>query len=330
VSLEKSFQPFPRPAYLLVHGSGPTREGASRLVIEAARPHIGLEAFNHSTFRAGENPVDAVVTARTLPMMADRRLVVVRDLQDGDNRFFAALLDYLADPSDTTTLVLIGSGFPKVIKGGKRWSTPVKKAVSGIGWVLDAKQSEDPVQFAMGRARAAGKQLSGRAAHVLVEVVGRKLGTIEQEVNKLVSFVGDAPEITSDDVTSASSMVAEAVIFDLTTALIARDRNRTLAALQHLGSEGNDPRYILAMVTWKMRSIALAAEAVDAGASDGAVAKAAGMRFDEVRRIKGVLRAGVDAPHVMVGRLAQANRDMNSHRAGAQRILERLVVDWLV
>ncbi|MCB9678403.1 MAG: DNA polymerase III subunit delta [Alphaproteobacteria bacterium] len=330
MNLESTFRPQPRPAYLLVHESGPTRDGATAAVIDATRPHVGLEAFNHSTFRAGENGIDAVVTARTLPMMAGRRLVVVRDLEEGDDRFFAALVEYLEDPSPSTTLILNGSKFPKVVKGGKAWSAVVKKAVAAVGWVLDAKKSEDPVQFVVERAARLGKRMDARTANVLVEIVGRKLGPLEQEVDKLASFVGEAAEITSDDITTACSMVAEAVIFDLTTALVARDRNATLAALQHLASEGNDPRYVLAMVTWKMRSVALAAEAMQAGASDGNIAKAAGLRFDEVRRIKPVILAGVDEADAMMGRLAKANLDMNSHRAGDQRILERLVVDWLL
>ncbi|MEZ4323167.1 MAG: DNA polymerase III subunit delta [Myxococcota bacterium] len=330
MSLEKSFQPHPQAAYLMVHESGPTRDGASQAVIDATRPHIGLEAFNHSTYRGSENALDALVTARTLPMMAGRRLVVVRDLQEADDRFFDALLDYLAEPSETTTLLLTGAGFPKITKGSRRWSVLVKKAVEQVGWALDPKASEDPVAFVIERARRLGKSLNPRTANHLVEVVGRKLGPLEQEIEKLASFVGEAPEITDADVSQASSMVAEAVIFDLTTALIARDGDATLASLQHLTSEGNDPRYVLAMVTWKMRSVLLAAEALEAGASDGGIAKAAGLRFDEVRRLKPVLAKGVDAPGTMMERLARANFDMNNHRAGDARILERLVVDWLV
>jgi DNA polymerase-3 subunit delta len=329
MSLARSFEPQPAPVYLLVHESGPIRDGATVEVVEACTPHIGLAAFNHTVFRAEEAGIEAVQAARTLPMMADRRLVVVRNLEEGNDAFFAALLAYLGDPSPSTTLVLNGAKFPKVVKGGKRWSTSIKKAVESVGWVLNAKMSVDPVVFVLERAEALECRMSRRAASVLVEVVGRSLGTLAQEVAKLATYAADRREITEKDVAEVSSMVAEAVVFDLTTALVAKDANLTLAALQHLLEEGNDPRYILAMVTWKMRSIVLAADAMRQGASDGTVSKVSGLRSREFARVKPVLADGVAGPDVVLARLARANFDMNNHRAGDTRILERLVVDWL-
>ncbi len=330
MSLARTFEPHPAPVYLLVHDSGPIRDGATSEVVKACAAHIGLAAFNHTTFRADESGVDAVQAARTLPMMADRRLVVVRNLEEGDDAFFAALMGYLEDPSPSTTLVLNGTRFPKVVKGGKRWSTKVKKAVEKVGWVLNAKVSRDPVAFVVDAASKEGKRIDRRAAGMLVEVVGRNLGTLQQEVGKLATFAGDREQITVEDVTNASSMVAEAVVFDLTTALVAKDAEHTLASLQHLLNEGNDPRYILAMVTWKLRSIVLAADAMRQGAPDGTVSKVSGLRSRELSRVKPVLKQGVAGADVVLERLARANFDMNNHRAGDTRILERLVVDWLL
>lgn len=331
MSLEKSFEPTPAAVYLLVHKEGPRREGTEALVVKACLPHIGLAAFNHTTFRAVDKGLDALATARTLPMMADRRLVVVRHIQEASNDFFVGLLAYLEDPSPSTTLVLSAPEFPKVVKGSKRWSTKVRKAVDKAGgFALDPKAKTDPAKFAMSRAKRAGKSMTPGAARLLVESVGENIGPIEMEVAKLVDFVGDAEAIDESHVGQVTALVAEAVVFDLTHALVSRDRNATLANLQRLLSDGQDPRYLLAMITWKMRGVALAAEAMAEGVPDNAISKAAGLRFDEYRRLKPALKSGVGASDAIVARLAKANLDMNSHRAGDRRILERLVIDWLM
>ena len=46
-------------------------------------PRCGIPAFNHGSFRFSEpNALGALSVARTLPMMADFRLVVVSDHQE--------------------------------------------------------------------------------------------------------------------------------------------------------------------------------------------------------------------------------------------------------
>lgn len=322
--------PEPRLVYLLLHEAAPIRESAERDAVNAALRGIALPAFNHGTYKAGESGAEAIATARTLPMMAAKRLVVVRDLHEGTDAFYEALLGYLARPSDTTVLVLAGSGFPKVEKGGRNWSSGVTKAVAGLGgFALDRKSAIDPVRFAVDAAAARGKRLDVRTARQLVELTGAGLGPLVQEVEKLSLYAGDSAEITPRHVEEASALVADAVIWDLTTALAQRDRGPTLVALQRLLDDGLDPRYLLSMITWKLRSFAVAAEAVRAGADDASVAKVAGVRFDDVRAVRRAVGAGLEDAHRMLARLAGAHQQMNGHRAGAQRILERLVVDWL-
>jgi DNA polymerase-3 subunit delta len=328
--LEKSLQPHPAPVYLLLHAAEPYRRGALERIEAAVRPTIGLPAFNHGLYRASEAGRDALAAARTLPMMADRRLVVVRDLQEGTPAFYSSLVDYLKDPSPSTVLVLLGTGFPKVEKGTKRWSTPVEKGVKAAGgWVLDRKRELDPHAFATDRATALGKRLDRAAARTLVEVVGGDVGRLEREVEKLALYVGDAPEIRPADVDAVCALVAEAVIWDLTTALVKRDAAQSLLLLQRLQGDGLDPRHLLLTITWKLRSLLGAAAIVQGGGDERARAKAAGLRPYELKAARAALRDGLEGADVVLTRLARANRDMNGHRAGDHRILERLVVDWV-
>ena len=61
-------------------------------------------------------------------------------------------------------------------------------------------------------------------------------------------------------VAAAGSMVAEAVIWDLTAGLAARDPELALDALHRLQDSGDDARKLLGMIAWQMREILRVAE----------------------------------------------------------------------
>ncbi len=328
VSLRKTFEPAPAPVYQLLHPEEPHRRAALQAIEDAMGRWIGLPAFNHGVFRADEQGEQGLSAARTLPMMAERRLVVIRAVHLAGNAFFEALLAYLQSPTPSTVLVLYGEGFPKVKDGVRRWSTPVEKAVRAVGgWKMDRRARPDARRFVQEQAEAAGKRIEPSAVRVLLERVGEDLGRLEREVEKLALYVGDEPTITTGDVERLCALVSEAQIWDLTSAMVRRDRARSLAQLQRLLADGLDPRHLLATITWKIRGVICALEAMEAGANDADARKAGGLRFDEVKALRAAARRGVESPERTLLRLARAAHQMNASRAGDRRILERLVLD---
>src|SRR6185437_11041223 len=84
--------------------------------LRAASLAGGVAAFNEDKFTAGETDVDAIVAAaRTVPMMAPRRFVIVRGAErwdageGGESAPFDRLAEYAAAPIDTTCLVVVAS-----------------------------------------------------------------------------------------------------------------------------------------------------------------------------------------------------------------------------
>src|SRR5436305_1706418 len=69
----------------------------------------GGASFNHDVFELKETPLGTVVaTARTMPMMARRRLVIAKGIDEVKAPELGPLLPYVEDPNPTTCLVLIG------------------------------------------------------------------------------------------------------------------------------------------------------------------------------------------------------------------------------
>src|SRR3954452_21884862 len=111
-----------RPVYLLV---GDERHLESKVVqaLKAAAIKGGVPGLNEDQFQAQEADVEtALSAARTLPMMAKRRFVLVRGLEHWEPKAGAKsegkvtdkdplekLVDYAKAPSPSTVLVLLGA-----------------------------------------------------------------------------------------------------------------------------------------------------------------------------------------------------------------------------
>lgn len=298
-------------------------------IVEAVRPELGPPQFNLTQVRASEpGGAEAFRTARTLPMMGRRRLVVVKEIEEAPDAFYEAAVAYMAAPVPEAVVVLVGERFPKVVKGGKNWSAKVRNALKAHGLYVGLSAKDVPASgFARERAKAAGKQLSTADARLLVEVVGEDLARLAHEVDKLVLYVGEAPAITADAIHAASALLAEAVIWDLTQALAMADAERALEALHRLQEGGDDPRRLLSMIAWQCRDLLKVAARVRAGVPDGQIRSDVRMRPDVMRAVLPRMKAGA-FPHEgeLMGRLADANRAMNGHRAGAAKVLEELVL----
>jgi DNA polymerase-3 subunit delta len=102
---------------------------------------------------------------------------------------------------------------------------------------------------------AAGKTLDYRARELLLARTGGDLRSLQQEVEKLVLFVGDRPVIGAEDVENAVADRSEGWIFDLTRAVGDRDARAALSQLARLLAQGEAPLKILATITSEMRRL---------------------------------------------------------------------------
>jgi DNA polymerase III subunit delta len=216
-----------------------------------------------------------------------------------------------------------------VTKGSKDWAQQLKGALKGVGLLL--RLSAKDVQadrYAQDCATALGKTLSAPNARLLVEVVGDDLARLGQEVEKLSLYVGDAAEIGADDIHAATALLAQAVIWDLTSAIASGNTDLAIESMHRLQEGGDDPRRLLSMIAWQARDLCRMDARVRAGLSDAQIRAQVRMQPDAFKHARARMARG-GFPHAakLMGRLADANRAMNSHRAGAERILEELVLD---
>lgn len=318
-----------QPVYLITGAEGLLVRRAVERLVERVQPDCEPASFNVTYARCGDGDVTtALSAARTLPMMASRRLVVVRDLHEGDNTFFSALQEYVEQPPDSTTLILAGEGFPKVRKGGKNWGSRIKNRVKKAGTVLAfSSRDADPRQIAVERAEALGHALHRDDAGLLADLVGGDLSRVVREVDKASLYVDEGAPITSEAIHAACSVSAEAEVWDLTAAIAARDAGAALGSLHRLLEGGEPPHRLLGLIAWQLRSVLQLADMLRRRRPEREIRKAVRMRFDTYRAVKRRIEArGVPGAASVMEQLAATNRAMNRSRIGDRREIERLVL----
>ena len=267
------------PVYLIV---GDDEAETSRLAAEIAGVvEEELRAFNSERLYAGEKgvtPVAIVESARMLPMMAERRVVVVlraEKLLKPKRRGKAAegppddpadapsdldvLEAYVRDPVPQTTLVLVATD---VDRARKLYKTLQKHAVIVECWGLkpgrDAKVDLREVarvaeQLVRQAVSQAGQQIDAPAVKLVAERAGTDIARLRGDVERLLLYTAGSPTITLEDARQVVSAEAAQDDWAVTNAIQRRDAPEALRQLALALDAGGVPYAILGQLAWFVR-----------------------------------------------------------------------------
>lgn len=175
--------------------------------------------FNLDLMYGNETTIDQVVErAHAYPMMAERRVVLVREAQG--LRSMDALEPYLHHPSPTTVLVFCH-------KHGKLDARKsVSKLIQQTGVVFESKRLYDNQLpgFIAQYLRGEGCEAEGKAVQMLSNHVGADLGRLVSELDKLLlSLPNGERRITAQMVESLTGISKDYNSFELVDALARKD-----------------------------------------------------------------------------------------------------------
>jgi len=282
------------------------------------------QSFNLDTIDCAEGSRHAeriLAAARTLPMMARRRLVIVRDADRLPPSDLELLLPYIARPSETTCLVFVAQDadlrrrfFMELKKRGGlvRFDPPYENRLPA--WVEE-------------EAKALGHPMESGAAQLLVDIVGNDLAQLAQALERLSLFVGPGKRISVDAVEEVCAETRQHTVFDLANAVGSRDAKEALRLLHGMLRAREPAPRILVMLTRHFRQLWMAR-----------VLKAQRTPPVEMARLLGIAPFFVDglvrqAAHfseAQLGRafeaLFSADRQLKSSHSDDRLILERLVL----
>jgi DNA polymerase-3 subunit delta len=205
--------------------SGPEdvlKDEAVRLLVGRALDP-GMRDFNLDQVSAGQlDPEGVHALCNTLPMMAERRVVVIRDVEllKRKTRARTELLKYLAAPSPHTLVVLVqGSGDEGEDKDLARGAYSVR---------CDPLAPDRAAKWVARRAAELGIDLDPAAADHLVRSVGAELAALTSELAKLASLPADAA-ITSERIAELVGVRQGETQWDWRTAVLEDRTSRAVS-----------------------------------------------------------------------------------------------------
>ena len=211
------------PVYY-VHGEDDFLKDEAVRQLVAAVVDPATRDFNLEVRRGGEiDPGTLASLLDTPPMMAERRMVVVRDVAALKKDARAALDRYLTRPAPETVLVL-------VTLGAEGKSDKKLEAIAGITVCFDCLTDDRVPKWIEHQVSELGATIDERAVTLLHEAVGNDLPALMSELDKLVSYAAGKP-IDERAVAAIVGVRNGETIGDLLDAVLDRDAGRALALL---------------------------------------------------------------------------------------------------
>ena len=194
----------PERAVFFLHGAEEhLREVAVHQVIDGFLDPSTRD-FNFDQLRGPDvTPEQVASLLATPPMMAEHRVIVIREMQGLSQRARDAVEAAVEAPPPGLVLVITGQ-IPKDSKA-KFYSTLERNSAAVEFPALDVN---DLPGWLMERAREEhGLELELDAARALAVAIGPQLGVLASELDKLASFSQDRTEITLEDVRAVGGYV---------------------------------------------------------------------------------------------------------------------------
>jgi DNA polymerase-3 subunit delta len=164
-------------------------------------------------------------------------------------------------------------------------------AVLNVGLERDRSgkiSREGLLDFIGKRLRQAGKNLDPQATEMILARAGDDLRGLQQELEKLLLFVGERETVRTEDVELMVTDRGEGWIFDLTRAIGERNSAAALSQLARLIGQGEHPLKILGTIAAEGRRLLSARQHL---ASDLAKSWRRGMSYAQFQQF--VLKQGV-------------------------------------
>ena len=288
--------------------------------ITAAHLDPATRDFNYDQLRGGDlEPETLASLANTPPMMAEWRVLVVRDAQAlaTNVRARAAVEALLQRPIPGLALLLIAT-LPD--KSKAQFYERLKRETTAIEFPQLA--SADLPGFLLERAQARGIELETSAARALA-ATGSDLGVLVQELAKLADYIGDRKRVTKEDVAAIVGSVPRQNRwdwFDLVGDAKFREARAAIPVLLDASESGVG--LVIGLGTHFLR-LALAAAG---GERALGAALPPHQRWLAGRIAKQARRWSSDAAEDVIDDLLRADRLLKSASLGDRQVLEELLL----
>lgn len=267
-----------------------------------------------------EAPAAAAESAATPSFLASRRVIVIREIGRFNAAAVAPLIDYLAAPVDSATIILGG--------GGGTIPAPLVKAVQKAGRVVDAgtPRGKQRTTWVLDKLRAAPVKVDTAAAKLIEQHLGEDISRLESLLNVLAAAYGPGTKIGPAQVEPYLGDAGSSAPWDLTDAIDRGDAAEAIAQLHRLLSGSG--RHALGVVSSLHNHVSRMAR-LD-GANVAGEAEAAALlgiaAYPARKALSQSRRLGTDALLRMLTLVADADVDLKGRSSWSEELVLEVLV----
>jgi len=280
--------------------------------------------FNLDILPSRTSAADIISSCETLPFMGEHRLVILKNsglFETGRKDDSEALAKYIEDIPDTAVLVFVESS---IDKRGKLF-----KRVKDMGMIFEAQRPKEGelVEWAMKMAAHNKKAFPRAVAFHLVRNVGEDMQLLHVEISKLLTYVGDALEITTQHVDAICTKSLNVKIFDLMRAITKKDKKTAVKLYGDLMTLKESPFMVLSMVARQFRFYIQCGHLAKAGVSQQNIAKQLAQNPFAVKEfIEGSRNFSLEAMKQALMECLEADYAIKTGEIGDELAVEMLLV----
>lgn len=187
---------------------------------------------------------------RTISMFGGNRCVLIDGADDFVSSFRSQLETYADHPAKSGVLILDVKSWPK--------TTKLAKKIVKTSLLIDCGELKGAqlTSWICGTAKSKyGKTISRNAAQTMTELAGTSIGLLAQEIDKLVSFVGERNQITEEDVQTLVGGWRLETTWAMINGVRDGQLGQALTELNKLIVAGEAPQKLLGGITFVYRKI---------------------------------------------------------------------------
>jgi DNA polymerase III subunit delta len=204
-----------------------------KLLIDPSTKDLNYSVFHFGDKESASLSVENILeSANSYPFISERRLVIVKNankISESQDNLFE---NYIDKPAKTTCLILVcGDKLPK---------REVFKKIEELFPTINFYHLFESgiCQWIIEEAKSFGKKISYMAAQRVCDITGDNMADIKQEIDKLILFIGDKPEIIVEDVEKCCGHFKEDTVFELLPVLAKKEINSAFKILINLFNNG--------------------------------------------------------------------------------------------
>ena len=250
------------------YGSETYMKEAALAALEKKLLPDGLEDLNR-TILEGAGIRQVLDAAETMPFMADRRVVIVRDWgafysgkvknEDADVK---ELTEWLKRAPDTCCVVFYLREEPQESKACVKAMIDASGAGQCVIVNFEPLSGSDLYKWISSYLKKRSKKIGSEAAETFSSMIGgsAELNRVIGELEKLIAYTGDEAEITKEDVEAIVAPSQDYVVYGLVDLMIRGDVTGSERMIKALLLSGSKPTELVSLIAGQLRRYLLVSE----------------------------------------------------------------------